>query len=92
MRASTPANPRERLLAAAGLLSYTNGVSVGVQALCKSAGVSKRSMYQMFASKDHLLAASLQQRAADYAEQLLPDEVNAGSWTRQAVRSSRSSS
>jgi len=36
-------------------------------------------MYQMFASKDHLLAASLQQRAADYAEQLLPDEVNAGS-------------
>jgi len=79
MRASTPANPRERLLAAAGLLSYTNGVSVGVQALCKSAGVSKRSMYQMFASKDHLLAASLQQRAADYAEQLLPDEVNAGS-------------
>lgn len=76
MTANTPANPRERLLAATGLLTYTNGVGVGVQALCKSAGVSKRSMYQMFASKADLMAASLQQRADAYAGQLLPDEID----------------
>ncbi|MCT9083971.1 TetR/AcrR family transcriptional regulator [Streptomyces fulvoviolaceus] len=65
-------SPRERLLEAAATLTYRDGVSIGVEALCKAAGVSKRSMYQLFESKDELLAASLEERAAAFAASLLP--------------------
>ena len=65
-------SPRERLLDAAATLTYREGVGIGVDALCKAAGVSKRSMYQLFESKDELLAASLEQRAAAYVATLLP--------------------
>ncbi|MEU1275355.1 TetR/AcrR family transcriptional regulator [Streptomyces sp. NPDC005799] len=65
-------SPRERLLEAAAALTYRAGVNIGVEALCKAAGVSKRSMYQLFESKDELLAASLKGRAAAYAATLLP--------------------
>ncbi|WP_432196130.1 TetR/AcrR family transcriptional regulator [Streptomyces sp. bgisy027] len=65
-------SPRERLLEAAAELTYQEGVNIGVEALCKAAGVSKRSMYQLFESKDELLAASLKERAAAYAATLLP--------------------
>ncbi|MFF7640915.1 TetR family transcriptional regulator [Streptomyces canus] len=63
---------RERLLEAAATLIYQDGVGIGVEALCKAAGVSKRSMYQLFESKDDLLAASLRERASAYAATLLP--------------------
>jgi AcrR family transcriptional regulator len=66
------ARPRERLLEAAARLTYQNGVGVGIEALCKAAGVSKRSMYQLFGSKDELLAASLQEGAAAYVASHLP--------------------
>jgi AcrR family transcriptional regulator len=65
-------SPRERLLEAAATLTYRDGVSIGVEALCKAAGVSKRSMYQLFESKDELLAASLEQRASAFVAKLLP--------------------
>ncbi|MFI6855683.1 TetR/AcrR family transcriptional regulator [Streptomyces sp. NPDC050416] len=65
-------SPRERLLEAAATLTYRDGVSIGVEALCKAAGVSKRSMYQLFESKDELLAASLKERASAYVATLLP--------------------
>jgi len=65
-------SPRERLLEAAAALTYRDGVSIGVEALCKAAGVSKRSMYQLFESKDELLAASLKERASGYVTTLLP--------------------
>ncbi|MFG2372250.1 TetR/AcrR family transcriptional regulator [Streptomyces sp. NPDC048504] len=65
-------SPRERLLEAAATLTYRDGVGIGVEALCKAAGVSKRSMYQLFESKDELLAASLKERAAAFAASLLP--------------------
>ncbi|WP_327430298.1 MULTISPECIES: TetR/AcrR family transcriptional regulator [unclassified Streptomyces] len=65
-------SPRERLLEAAATLTYQDGVSIGVEALCKAAGVSKRSMYQLFESKDELLAASLKERASAYVATLLP--------------------
>ncbi|MBK6012273.1 TetR/AcrR family transcriptional regulator [Streptomyces sp. MBT53] len=65
-------SPRERLLEAAATLTYREGVSIGVEALCKAAGVSKRSMYQLFESKDELLAASLKARSSTYAATLLP--------------------
>jgi len=65
-------SPRERLLEAAATLTYRDGVGIGVEALCKAAGVSKRSMYQLFQSKDELLAASLERRTSAYVAALLP--------------------
>jgi AcrR family transcriptional regulator len=71
---TTEAKPtsRERLLEAAATLTYRDGVGIGVEALCKAAGVSKRSMYQLFESKDELLAASLKESAAAFVAGLLP--------------------
>jgi AcrR family transcriptional regulator len=65
-------SPRERLLEATAALTYRDGVGIGIEALCKAAGVSKRSMYQLFDSKDELLAASLERDARAYAARLLP--------------------
>ena len=65
-------SPRERLLEAAATLTYRDGVNIGVEALCKAAGVSKRSMYQLFDSKDELLAASLKERSAAFVAMALP--------------------
>lgn len=51
---------RDRLLATAAGLFYAEGVApVGVERLCQTAGVSKRSMYQLFATKDDLVAECL---------------------------------
>jgi AcrR family transcriptional regulator len=72
MTIDVKASPRERLLEAAASLTYRHGVGIGVEALCKAAGVSKRSMYQLFESKDELLAAGLERRASAYAAALLP--------------------
>jgi AcrR family transcriptional regulator len=72
MTTAVKPSPRERLLEAAATLTYRDGVNIGVEALCKAAGVSKRSMYQLFESKDELLAASLRERASAYAATLLP--------------------
>ncbi len=66
------APPRDRLLDAAAQLFYQRGVHVGVDAVCRAAGVSKKSMYQLFDSKDDLLAASLERSASDYQAALLP--------------------
>ena len=52
--------PRERLLRAAAELFYRDGVAaVGVERLCQTAGISKKSMYQLFATKDDVVAESL---------------------------------
>ncbi|WP_433219292.1 TetR/AcrR family transcriptional regulator [Dactylosporangium sp. CS-047395] len=54
------ATPRERLLRTAAELFYAEGAAaVGVERLCKAAGVSKRSMYQLFTTKDEVIAESL---------------------------------
>ncbi|MEV0470176.1 TetR/AcrR family transcriptional regulator [Streptomyces prunicolor] len=78
MATTDKAPPRDRLLDAAAELFYRDGVSLGVEALCKSAGVSKRSMYQLFDSKDEVLAASLERRAPGYAARLTagPDDAD----------------
>ncbi|MEH1130665.1 TetR/AcrR family transcriptional regulator [Micromonospora sp. CPCC 206061] len=66
------ASTRERLLDAAAKLFYEQGINVGVDAVCRAAGVSKRSMYQLFTSKDDLVAASLERAAPEYSAALLP--------------------
>lgn len=77
-------NSRERLLAAAASLTYSEGVGIGIDALCKAAGVSKRSMYQLFESKDELLAASLDRGASTYVASILPPE-NDGRSPRERI-------
>ncbi|MER5378998.1 TetR/AcrR family transcriptional regulator [Streptomyces sp. NPDC002688] len=72
--ATAGASTRDRLLDAAAELFYREGVGVGVEALCRVAGVSKRSMYQLFDSKDEVLAASLERSAPAYQAFLLPAE------------------
>ncbi|MFD7436129.1 TetR/AcrR family transcriptional regulator [Streptomyces sp. NPDC059861] len=72
MATTDKASPRDRLLDVAAQLFYRDGVSIGVEALCRAAGVSKRSMYQLFDSKDEMLAASLERQLPRYEAQLAP--------------------
>ncbi|WP_225847567.1 TetR/AcrR family transcriptional regulator [Streptomyces sp. HPF1205] len=65
-------SPRDRLLDTAAALFYREGVGTGIDALCRAAGVSKRSMYQLFDSKDEVLAAALERRAPALSALLLP--------------------
>lgn len=59
---TTPA-ARVRLLQAAAQLTYANGIdATGVDAIAKEAGVTKRTLYQHFRSKDELVAAALRAR------------------------------
>jgi len=83
---NTQATPRERLLDAAGELFYRDGVNIGVDALCKAAGVSKKSMYQLFRSKDELIAESLASVGPGYQLALEPG-VEDGSTPRERILS-----
>ncbi|WP_203720420.1 TetR/AcrR family transcriptional regulator [Paractinoplanes brasiliensis] len=70
---------RDRLLDAAADLFYREGVSVGVEALTRAAGVSKRSMYQLFGSKDEVVAAALDRIGPGFNASLLPaDDLPGG--------------
>lgn len=78
--ATSPGSPgtsptRDRLLATAGELFYREGtVAVGVDRICQQAQVSKRSMYQLFATKDDLVAAALQRSGEHLVLEYLPVE------------------
>ena len=51
---------RERILSASGQLFRDQGInSTGIDQLCATAGVSKRTLYQHFTSKDELIAEHL---------------------------------
>jgi AcrR family transcriptional regulator len=53
----------ERILQAADRLFYRKGIrAVGVDSVAAEAGISKRSLYDTFPSKDALVAAYLRQR------------------------------
>jgi AcrR family transcriptional regulator len=53
----------DRILAAADRLFYRKGIrAVGVDAVAAEAGISKRSLYDTFPSKEALIAAYLRQR------------------------------
>lgn len=70
MTSSAP--PRQRLLDTAAELFYREGVNTGVEALCKAAGVSKRTMYQLFGTKDALIAEALSVSGVRHQALLLP--------------------
>lgn len=56
-------SPAARILAAADKLFYTKGIrAIGVDAVAAEAGVSKRTLYNHYPSKDVLIAAYLTAR------------------------------
>jgi AcrR family transcriptional regulator len=63
-RGRTP-GPRERLIQAAQKLTYSHGVSVGVDALLSSANVARRSLYEHFGGKGGLIAEVLRRSTAE---------------------------
>ncbi|MFP2960310.1 TetR/AcrR family transcriptional regulator [Myxococcus sp. 1LA] len=73
-RARTKAPPpeplaevRERILATASELFYSQGVrAVGVDLVVEKAGVAKTSLYRYFGTKDDLIAAFLQREDEDF--------------------------
>ncbi|MGR6520191.1 TetR/AcrR family transcriptional regulator (plasmid) [Rhodococcus erythropolis] len=68
---------RDRLLDAGARLFYEQGIHIGIDAVCREAHVSKRSMYELFENKDDLIAASLRERTAPaYQASLLPGDDN----------------
>src|ERR1700722_2600238 len=59
-RSEHRASARERLLAAANELFYAEGVqTVGIDRIIERAGVAKASLYNLFGSKEELVAAYL---------------------------------
>jgi AcrR family transcriptional regulator len=60
MSKTRPPSPAERILAAADRLFYEQGIrAVGVDAIAAEAEVSKRTLYNYYATKDDLIAAYL---------------------------------
>jgi AcrR family transcriptional regulator len=65
----TPAG--QRILAAASKLFYDEGIhAVGVDAIAKAAGVTKKTLYDCFGSKDALVAAYLSARDEQWRAQV----------------------
>src|SRR5438105_14190852 len=59
-RKTQSTTPAERILAAADKLFYLHGMrAVGVDAVAEEAGVSKRTLYNHYPTKDDLIAAYL---------------------------------
>jgi AcrR family transcriptional regulator len=87
--APAPTTPRvsarERLLAAANELFYTEGVqTVGIDRIIERAGVAKASLYNHFGSKEELVAAYLASRHERMTSRLLT-AINAVDDPRQKV-------
>lgn len=75
--AITPA--AERILGAAERLFYERGIhAVGMEALAEAAGVTKKTIYDRYGSKDALIAAYLQARSERWRAWLLAGIEDAG--------------
>jgi AcrR family transcriptional regulator len=60
---TTRPNARDALIAATNELTYEHGITgTGVDAIAARAGVTKRTLYQHFGSKDRLVAEALDER------------------------------
>jgi AcrR family transcriptional regulator len=84
-----PARPtaRRKLLDVAAALFYREGIgATGVDRVSAEAGVSKRSLYQHFASKDELVAAALADFGPAILERYVPIDDDAAS-PRQKILS-----
>jgi AcrR family transcriptional regulator len=69
---------RERLLASANELFYDEGIqTVGIDRIIEHAGVAKASLYNTFGSKDELIRAYLELRAASRREAIAEELAKA---------------
>src|SRR5690348_13038189 len=81
MRPVRQSNARQQVLKAASRLFYQEGIhAVGVDRIAAEAGVTKRSLYYHFSSKEELIAEYLSSPAS-----FLPAEEAAQSSTRQIL-------
>ena len=79
VHATTP-TPRQRLIDAAADLFYRHGIgAVGVDLVSETAGVSKRTLYREFGSKDQLVAQSLDATGPEIISLWLPPDT-ASEW------------
>ncbi|HYF61773.1 MAG TPA: TetR/AcrR family transcriptional regulator [Herpetosiphonaceae bacterium] len=68
-------NAREQILLSASTLFYQNGIrATGIDAIIAQAGVTKKTFYYHFASKDDLIVAFIERRDAIWRESL-PERV-----------------
>jgi len=66
---------RDRILDAAERLFYAHGIqSIGVDAVVLEAGISKRTLYKHFGSRERLVAAYLERRGARQPDASKPGE------------------
>jgi len=66
---------RDRILDAADRLFYARGIqSIGVDVVVLEAGISKRTLYKHFTSREQLIAAYLARRGARQPEESKPGE------------------
>jgi AcrR family transcriptional regulator len=83
--AITPTS-RQRLIDAAADLFYRQGTgAVGVDLVSKAAGVSKRTLYLEFGSKDQLIAQSLEAKGTEIIGLYLPAEEDSDVPPRQQI-------
>ena len=79
------ASARERLLAAANELFYAEGVqTVGIDRVIERAGVAKASLYNIFGSKEELVAAYLASRH-DHMTSRLTEAAESADDPRQKI-------
>jgi AcrR family transcriptional regulator len=72
MTTDAPLSARDRLLASADQLFYSEGVhTVGVDRIIEHAGVAKATLYNTFGSKDELVRAYLRSRHANIADRII---------------------
>ena len=77
---------RERLVWGAGNVFYAEGINAtGVQRISEALGISKKTMYELFDSKDDLVAASLAARDEQILSHLTGAAGDAGSDARDQI-------
>lgn len=82
----TPA--AERILRAASEMFYERGIrAVGVDAVAAEAGVTKKTLYDRYGSKDELVAAYLRARDERWREWLVEGVERRGGSTRERILS-----
>ena len=77
---------REQIVAEALKLFYREGFNAtGVDKICTQAGVSKKTLYNHFKSKDELVLATLRQRDAAFRNKFMRDTERLGSTPREQL-------
>jgi AcrR family transcriptional regulator len=75
----------QRILDAAGDLFYSRGITaVGVDLIAEHSGVTKRTLYNQFGSKDRLVVAYLEEREQRW-QLLVRETIAAAASAREAV-------